>query len=100
MEGCSGGIPFVGGVFFRMAIKAALTTSASTKAMVQAAIVLPDRGLPAIMASTRMLLSSTAAPGFPSQKLLILKGKPAAPHRGMRCLGLRLLLSRRNAGIH
>jgi hypothetical protein len=47
-----------------MAIKAALTTSASTKAMVQAAIVLPDRGLPAIMASTKMLLSSTAAPDF------------------------------------
>jgi hypothetical protein len=99
VEGCSGGIPFVGGVFFRMAIKAALTTSASTKAMVQAAIVLPDRGLPAIMASTKMLLSSTAAPGFPSQ-IIILRRKSAAPHRGMRCLGFRLLLSRRNAGIH
>lgn len=61
------GTAFVGGVFFRMAIKAALTTSSSTRAMVQAAIVLPARGLPAIMASTEMLLSRTSAPRFPTQ---------------------------------
>jgi hypothetical protein len=64
VEGCSGGTPFVGGVFFRMAIKAALTISASTKAMVQAAIVLPDRGLPAIMAQLRCCFQAVRPPDF------------------------------------
>lgn len=67
------GTALVGGVFFRMAIKAALTTSNNTKAMVQAAIVLPSRGLPAIMASTEMLLSRTSASSFPTQNLLFLE---------------------------
>ena len=69
MDGCIG-TAFAGGVLFRMAIKAALTTNTTTNAMVQAAIVLPARGFPAIMASTEMLLSRTSAPRFPTQKLL------------------------------
>jgi hypothetical protein len=38
-----------GSVFFRMATNAALTSISNTRTTAQAAIVLPDFGLPAIM---------------------------------------------------
>jgi hypothetical protein len=82
-----------------MAIKAALTTSASTKAMVQAAIVLPDRGLPAIMASIKMLLSSTAAPGF-LVKNYYLEAKTCGTPSRDEVPGLQIASLHRNAGIH
>jgi hypothetical protein len=54
-----------GGVFFRMATNAALTTISNTRTTAQAAIVLPDFGLPAIMTAGEMLIWFFSFPSFP-----------------------------------
>jgi hypothetical protein len=54
-----------GRVFFRMATNAALTTISNTRTTAQAAIVLPDFGLPAIMTAGEMLLWFFSFSSFP-----------------------------------
>jgi hypothetical protein len=79
-----------------MVIKAALTISASTKAMVQAAIVLPDRGLPAIMAQLRCCFQAVRPPRFPSQKIINLKAKTRGTPSRDEVPGLQIAQERRN----
>lgn len=47
---------FMGGDFFRAAIIAVPTTNTTSRAIVKAAISLPDLGFPAIIGSTEMRL--------------------------------------------
>jgi hypothetical protein len=52
-----------GGVFFRMATNAALTTISNTRTTAQAAIVLPDFGLPTIMTALGEAEPGVVCPG-------------------------------------